>query len=615
MISPFVPFVDGSVPKAADFNQLAKSAFDNATQTALDKFATNGDRTQTGSDRSAASGSASAASGSASAASGSASSASGSAGTASTSADAALATQTAINNRYRGALAADPATRTDGTPNQVGDEYFYIGGLPNLLKRWNGTAPWQASDINTANLAASGGAGLVSTIQAGTNAVSRTVQDKVRDSVSAMDFSGTTGTEKVQAAINSLAATGGFVLVNRGIVYDYNALTNMTSPKMIGLIDEASQQMILSHTKITGAVSSPGHIVFKDARSNSAGRIHIEPNGFPVGTSSKLDVMLDDYEADGVNYRIVNLYTKNYDPADLATQQGSNGVAVLGVKATGGHFGVWPDLHIGFSDDGPLAAVPLKVIYFDTSDSAWRPVRGAWRTGIAGVTVGEYYLANNKLYQSTTAGTTGATKPAHTAGTVSDGSVSWAFVRDYAAASGAIKGCVLVGDRDDRPKFGFPNLRAQFAKAVGFWNNIGVQFMNGANTAIAWTMKTRNLVDDLYIENVDSTKFLRFGSNFIQDQGLAELLSTKTVADNSVTPDVTGTRIVILSNTSATSITAFAGSPRQRLIVQAGNGNTTLVNSASLRLNTGANKVLTVNSCLEFISNGAGTAWTEVGML
>lgn len=62
MTTSFVPFVDGSVPKAADFNQLAQSAFNNAGATAADRIqtgqdrtATGGDRTQTGLDRAAVS--------------------------------------------------------------------------------------------------------------------------------------------------------------------------------------------------------------------------------------------------------------------------------------------------------------------------------------------------------------------------------------------------------------------------------------------------------------------------------------------------------------------------------------------------------------------------------
>lgn len=76
-----------------------------------------------------------------------------------------------------GAYASDPATDPLGNPPTVGDEYFNT--TANLLKRWNGTT-WQASDINTANLAAPSGASLVGYMPTGAGSVAATVQAKLR---------------------------------------------------------------------------------------------------------------------------------------------------------------------------------------------------------------------------------------------------------------------------------------------------------------------------------------------------------------------------------------------------------------------------------------------------
>lgn len=77
-----------------------------------------------------------------------------------------------------GAYASDPATDPLGNPPTVGDEYFNT--TSNLLKRWNGTT-WQASDINTANLAASSGSSMVG-YDAGT------VQDVLDGAKSLQDY-------------------------------------------------------------------------------------------------------------------------------------------------------------------------------------------------------------------------------------------------------------------------------------------------------------------------------------------------------------------------------------------------------------------------------------------
>jgi hypothetical protein len=109
-----------------------------------------------------------------------------SAANAAASAVAAEVSRDAIDNRlYPGSYAEDPTLRPDGSACQAGDEYF--SSSANLKKRYNG-ATWVASDINTANLAASGGSALMGFIQAGTGAVARTMQDKGRESVSIKDF-------------------------------------------------------------------------------------------------------------------------------------------------------------------------------------------------------------------------------------------------------------------------------------------------------------------------------------------------------------------------------------------------------------------------------------------
>lgn len=78
-----------------------------------------------------------------------------------------------------GALASDPATDPLGNPPTVGDEYFNT--TAKLLKRFNG-ATWQASDINTANLAAPSGSSLVGYLPStGAGDSATTVQAVLRD--------------------------------------------------------------------------------------------------------------------------------------------------------------------------------------------------------------------------------------------------------------------------------------------------------------------------------------------------------------------------------------------------------------------------------------------------
>jgi hypothetical protein len=73
----------------------------------------------------------------------------------------------AIDNRiYPGTYSSAPTTRPDGSARQAGDVYFDTN---TLAYRWNGSSStWVASDINTANLAATSGATLIGTTRGGT---------------------------------------------------------------------------------------------------------------------------------------------------------------------------------------------------------------------------------------------------------------------------------------------------------------------------------------------------------------------------------------------------------------------------------------------------------------
>lgn len=89
-----------------------------------------------------------------------------------------------------------------------------------------------------ASLLASGGAALVGFIQAGTGAVLRTVRDKLRESVSAVDFGAvgdgvTDDTAAILAACASLGATGGTVRIPRGIKCLID--NNLTIPVSVSL--------------------------------------------------------------------------------------------------------------------------------------------------------------------------------------------------------------------------------------------------------------------------------------------------------------------------------------------------------------------------------------------
>jgi hypothetical protein len=80
---------------------------------------------------------------------------------------------------------------------------------------------------------------------------------------------------------------------------------------------------------------------------------------------------------------------------------------------------------------------------------------------------------------------------------------------------------------------------------------------------------------------------------------------------NSATPDVRGLTVVNASNTSPTTVTAINnGSAGRTLTIVFTNGNTTIQNNASIKLNGAANFVGTADDSLTLI--WTGSAWQEV---
>lgn len=340
-----------------------------------------------------------------------------------------------------------------------------------------------------------------------------------------------------------------------------------------------------------------------------APRVHVEPNGHVYeGTTTKYDFMFTPFDADQANYRIFNIFTKNGANLLNSGQNGENGVTYLGTKSVGDEFGLWPSMHFGFGDEQSPTSVPMKVYYFDTSDTAWRvPMMGAWKAGRT-VNAGDYMLANFKLYQAVTGGTAGSTKPSHTTGTVSDGAIDWLFVRNFQSSAANIHGTVLIGNRDQMPKFGLPNARLQLGKQTAVWNGEKITFLDNTDQP-AISIYANSGTDDLHILSEKTGGYLRLDATvgFIQNNGLEWLMSPKTFNAGETSVSLVGVELVSFNNAAATNVSAFTGRAYQRFYVESKNGNTTLVQGANIKLAGAANKTMSTNDVIGFVMDSSGT--------
>lgn len=207
------------------------------------------------------------------------------------SASQALGYLNVIRTTSYGAYAEDPATDPLGNPPTVGDEYFNT--TANLLRRWNGTI-WQASDINTANLAKPTGSFLIGHEPAVTGAIATTVKEKLDEYVSTFNFmtdaqksdaktgSPTIGmSAAVQSAI-TYAQNSGAPLEFAGRRYLFEGLVTIDPKKPLTIVGDgvwidafgtpfavAQQDSdAVASTTITGGISLGSNVV---AVANSAG--------------------------------------------------------------------------------------------------------------------------------------------------------------------------------------------------------------------------------------------------------------------------------------------------------------------------------------------------------
>lgn len=357
-------------------------------------------------------------------------------------------------------------------------------------------------------------------------------------------------------------------------------------------------QGLFGPVKLQQGVGS--NLLIRDVAPGNATRAHLEPNGrIQTGTTSKLDLMFDPYQDDSTNYRIFNVFN---EVGNIPSLLGENGRAVVNVKGTGQQWGVWPSLHFGFQDG---QKVPMKMFYFDTSDTAWRtPQRGLWYSGTA-YNIGDYVLSGFKLYQATTAGTSGGLPPIHTGGSVSDGVVTWLFVRDYQASVSAVEASVLFGKETDMPLFGHPGICAQFHGHVLHKNGFREKWLKADGSLLAWSGVAVGS-DSYQIQMADGSSTQVF-DGWRRANNSALSLGTQVVNTNSATVDVSTKEKITFSNTAATTVTSFSNArANQSFYVEATNSNTTIAHNSSIRLKGAANVNLTVETILHFVRHSDG---------
>lgn len=231
----------------------------------------------------------------------------------------------------------------------------------------------------------------------------RTVQAKLRDLPAVTDYGAVAdGTTDNSTAILTAAAAGGKVyVIPPNVKFNRNTVV-AGLPAGVVLLDLSSINDFQSAGETTKRVG----ILSKDADVNDTHWV-VESGHHAIST-------LNNYGVSGsvsaAERKASILWASGYYQLGSTDKRGFRGAVIQQfTKETGNDWWIWTMRSL----------------------APWASINGAyeeWAQGQVIAGAGAYRIYGNNHYVSTGAGTTGATAPVHTTGTVSDGAVSWTWI-------------------------------------------------------------------------------------------------------------------------------------------------------------------------------------------
>lgn len=366
----------------------------------------------------------------------------------------------------------------------------------------------------------------------------------------------------------------------------------------------------------SGVLSGAGSRVNLRAKTiNDSAVMWMMPFGDPNTTlgNAGFKAFGDDFETDNVNYRDGNIIY--FRTGGL---QGSGRFRIT-AKNNGQFKGSVQDLEFTLRDESVklMRLMSVQPATADSYDGSGNNIfnfndKPLWKTATS-VTTGDYIINEWKYYIARSTGTTGATIPSHTSGTVSDGGVNWEFLVDYTGV--AFDPIVQIGNYTSDS-----TLRTDLiVGATGYclhlmtsqlvYNAKEICFADNAKGLGARIIANTGAARELFIQadrSYGTTNRLRLSATFLQLNEITLAYDSVAKTDQATTQDVTSTNKVTCNDTVATNFTQFTnGVSHQPLVVYFNTANTTLVHSSNLRVG-GVDVTPAAQTARAFTCNSAG---------
>lgn len=479
--------------------------------------------------------------------------------------------------------------------------------------------------VDSSDLAAPGGSALVGFKQDASGAIGRTVEDKLRESVSPEDVGGMGGgVADDTAAINNAAATARPLFLANSYKYtgaDPVSKINYFGPGKVvdadGNPNPYFVQKVITSSFVSDLLSYIG-LVNDDYTSDNGTRFYLMPrNTVTTGLGGGLKIFGDPYHLGTPNYRDLGIYFHRDQNGDVGTN--NLGAFWINSKVSPGSYaGRYPDIAFSVQDGEAVGGRWSFLLANGSGGAATASIGGGAVTSIAVTDGGAGYKSAPMITISGGGGSGAVAKAVISNGMISaitmvSGGSGYSTAPNVTITpcTGALRAVFVLGG--DVPR------RSQTSAAIGMEIqkdavlDVGKSIRLARANSSALDSALKNNEDGSFSITIAGLLAATFNADGTQSYGRAwnsKIVGISTGGGPGTVLTVSDGNLFSLVYPVATTITDLSGGKAgQEVTIICGNGNLTIANSATVKLAGGVNFVGTADDVITLVYSGS--SWRE----